>query len=470
METNEELIKAWIGEKNQEQHYQKVMNGGFSWVTWLLPDLHLATRKMYLEAFLYIFIVTVYSFVVALMNIPEKLVNILTFIIRVIMGFSFYPLYKRHILRKIKKYELQGLSYEEQLSIAKENGGDKITGKTIAVIILAIIEFVMLEFVITNGLGALSQLGKPNYDYNITENGDGSNIWSIDGCQLSYDSNEWKITQINGYTSLQYKNTMSYIAYNGKRNIDDGIESFDSIEYREYCRAAMKNKIEQDNLTFSDIEYNKINSELTETVVSFYRDEYNGKTYIYANDTIMVSFTTFYENSNLDFEKAAQEMLRTIKIEKENSTVEQNNDIETIISNENNSSTDKERVGNLQFSLPSGYEASEYNTESYSSYTNEKIWTNIYISTSPSTYYQSTEEFVKQYIYNLDSVNNFESENINGIKWIKYKIENTYNKEYYYITKFDDKYYLVEFVIIDEEYENEAIKHLETVKNSFKLK
>lgn len=469
METNEELIKAWIGEKNQENLYQKVMNGGFCWVTWILPDLHLATRKMYLEAFLYIFIVIVYSFVVALMNIPENLVDILTFIIRIIMGFSFYPLYKKHILRKIRKYEQQGLSYEEQLSIAQNNGGDKITGKTVAVIILTVIEAIVLYFVAANGLAIWSQLGKQNYDYNITQNDDGTSIWSIDGCQITYDTNEWKITEVNGITTLQYKDEISYVTYTGKRNNDEGIEVLDNSAFRDAFEAEIEKNFTENNLKISSTEYNKINNELYEIVVSFCRDDYNGKMYIYSNDTTIVPFTIIYENSNVDFEIAVQEMLRTIKIEDEDSVVEQNNDIETSISNKNNSISSKENVGKLKFSLPKGYQASEYNTDSYSSYNNEEIWTNIYISTSSSSYYESTEEFVKQYIYNLESVNDFESENINGIKWIKYEIQDTYTKEYYYITKYEDKYYLVEFVIIDEEYENDAIKHFETIKNSFEL-
>lgn len=469
METNEELIKAWIGEKNQEQHYQKVMNGGFSWTTWIIPDLHMVTRKMYLEVFIYIFIITAYSFIVTLMGVPENVINILTFIIRIIMGFSFYPLYKRHIFRKIRKYEQKGLSYEEQLSIAQKNGGDKITWKTIAVILFTIIEAIILYFAVANGLEIWSQLGKTNYDYNITEGVDGINVWSIDGSQISYDSSEWKITQMNGYTALQYKDSMGYVAYSGKRNNNDGIDSFDDIEGRNYFETEMKKTVEQDNLTFSDIEYNKINSELLEIVVSFYRDNSNGKIYMYANNTTMVSFILIYENSNYEFENKAQEILRTIKLEKENSVIESNNDIETSFTNQSNLNSTKGVIGDLSFSLVDKYKASEYNTESYLSYTNEEIWTNIYISTTPSDYYESTEEFVKQYVYNLKSVNDFESENINGVKWIKYEIQNTYNKEYYYITKYKDKYYLVEFVITDEEYKTDAIKHLEILKNSFEL-
>lgn len=469
METNEELIKAWIGEKNQEQHYQKVMNGGFNWTTWLIPDLHMATRKMYLEVFIYIFITIAYSFIVTLMGIPENVINLLNCIIRIIMGFSFYPLYKRHIFRKIRKYEQQGLSYEEQLSIAQKNGGDKITGKTIAVIVFSIIEAIILYFGVANGLEIWSQLGNPNYDYNITESEDGINVWSIDGNQISYDSNKWKITQMNGYTALQYKDSMGYVTYSGKKDSNDDIDSFDDIEVRNYFETEMKKTLKQDNLTFRDIEYNKINSELLEIEVSFSRDNSNGKICLYADDTVMVSFTLIYENSNYEFENEAQEILRTIKFENENSVIESNNDIEEEFSNQSNSNSSKGVIGDLSFVLPDRYKASEYNTESYLRYNNDEILTSINVSSTPSDYYESTEEFVEHNVFRIESVDDFESENINGIKWIKYEIKNTYGREYYYITKYKDKYYLVEFEIIDEEYENNAIKHLEILKNSFEL-
>lgn len=46
IEQNEELYRAWIGDKNQEKYYQKLKAGGFNWGAFFFRELQLLTRKM----------------------------------------------------------------------------------------------------------------------------------------------------------------------------------------------------------------------------------------------------------------------------------------------------------------------------------------------------------------------------------------------------------------------------------------
>ena len=135
-----ELVRAWIGPKNQELYLKKYYKGdlGFNLLAFLLPDIVFLTRKMWIESFIILVLDVILLFINGGIPYPVAI------LIRLILGFAYYPLYSASIRRKIKKNKLQGLSYEQQLDKARKTGGDKITASVIVAILLVGIVLILL--------------------------------------------------------------------------------------------------------------------------------------------------------------------------------------------------------------------------------------------------------------------------------------------------------------------------------------
>ena len=149
MDQNEELVRAWIGEKKQDQYYNRMKNGGFNLVAFFLSDLLMITRKMFLELIVLRLLVLLIFTVYAILNVQTELFTITSFVSSLIIGFTYYYIYRWSILRKIKKYQRRGLTYEEQLEIARKKGGDKIT---VGVILMFMIDVIWVILVILSVL------------------------------------------------------------------------------------------------------------------------------------------------------------------------------------------------------------------------------------------------------------------------------------------------------------------------------
>ena len=60
------------------------------------------------------------------------------------MGFSFYPIYRFHITKKVKKYE--NLPYEEQIKKAELFGGDKLDVATTIIMTIMILTYFFITY------------------------------------------------------------------------------------------------------------------------------------------------------------------------------------------------------------------------------------------------------------------------------------------------------------------------------------
>lgn len=174
------------------------------------------------------------------------------------LGFAFYPLYKRHILRKIEKYEKRGLSYEEQLGIAEKQGGDKVT---VAVIVIFLAEIV-LGLMLTNGIKIYIRATNDNninneysseydidnyYDFEINSNDEIEKTETLQKSEytLTYDTNSWESQYINLELGegLRYRDSNIYLA--GR---DNGKELSGEVGVQE-----LKNAIEEEPEMFDKI-------------------------------------------------------------------------------------------------------------------------------------------------------------------------------------------------------------------------
>lgn len=143
MDQNEELFRAWIGEKKQDEYYHKMKNGGFNWVAFILSDLLLLSRKMFLEATILVVLLFLVNTVYGILGVPDIVYNITSLAMALTIGYTYYYMYRWSIARKIRKYQQQGLTYEKQLEIARKRGGDKVT---VAVILMVIAEVALYAF------------------------------------------------------------------------------------------------------------------------------------------------------------------------------------------------------------------------------------------------------------------------------------------------------------------------------------
>lgn len=272
MDQNEELYRAWIGDRNQDDYYRKMKNGGFNWWAFFFRELYLLSRKMFIESV----ILTVGSYILfmilGMINVPDIGYNILAFVIALTTGFLYYPLYKWNIKRKIEKYKKKGLSYEEQLEIAKKYGGDKAT---VAVIVMVFIEFIIVSELtlaprmIANILNSektdtfensksmnntknSDSYFNDSYDYEDSSSNYYSNEsnhlnqkWNLDSFALDYDSSDWQEGTYQGKRVLKYKNKENYLVYTGTETEVNKAKKVKSEENREQIEKEVESQLEK---------------------------------------------------------------------------------------------------------------------------------------------------------------------------------------------------------------------------------
>lgn len=241
MEEKEELIQAWIG-KNSEKIYAKMEKKfSFSWLAFFLADLYMLTRKMFVETIIYEIVAVILSAMIAVTINNDIIACLVVVIIRIGWGYAFYPLYKKSILRKIKKNEDKGLSYDEQLEIARKQGGDKVTVAVIVALIICVIVYMFSESVIMTAIKLYTNTIN-NTDYIDTANTSNTeSTYSIltnqqktieyEDFVFKYDSSRWTESskEISGIDkNLEYKNKSGYITFSKSEPLDLDISEFET--------------------------------------------------------------------------------------------------------------------------------------------------------------------------------------------------------------------------------------------------
>lgn len=360
---NEEIYRAWIGTKNQDEYIKKMRTGGFNWVAFFLSDLLLITRKMFVESVALICIVFLVSTVMGIIGVPDIAYNIVGIMLSVGVGLSYYHLYRWNIKRKIEKYKRKGLSYEEQLEVARKQGGDKVT---VAVLLVLLFDLV-LAGLLTLGMSATLNLiydannsvsnntsyessyrkeyndtnNKENdnsYDYNYSNNNNdylnndnnqstysnntnsaNKKTWNLDSFSLTYNANDWKETTQENYKVLKYKNTECCIAYIGSEKNDIGLSGVKNKSFQDSFEQKVKQQLEaaDKNLNYSYWEDLDDNVCLCKVECSYHDEDYSNYGYItyyyYFSNTKMYCLMTTEPQSDTSFMTDSREVIETIK-------------------------------------------------------------------------------------------------------------------------------------------------------------
>ena len=72
---NEELYRAWVGTKNQDKYIERMKKVGFNFSAFLIWDLMLIFRKMFLEVIVTVLIYFAMVIILSLLNISENICN-----------------------------------------------------------------------------------------------------------------------------------------------------------------------------------------------------------------------------------------------------------------------------------------------------------------------------------------------------------------------------------------------------------
>ena len=194
LNTEEKLVRAWIGENSQDHYINKFKTGGFSFLAFLFPDAMLLGRKMWIEGI----VIIVADLLVLYFNHFKPFPPFT--VVKLMIGAAYYSIYESSIERKIKRYKKQGLSYEEQLEKAKKNGGDILPFVIILLIIMLVVNFVVRfeEMEESENYNTIDDRYRVEIFEDKEDEGETNyiNEFKMDGCTLGYDPEEWRETEI----------------------------------------------------------------------------------------------------------------------------------------------------------------------------------------------------------------------------------------------------------------------------------
>lgn len=113
---------------------------------------------------------------------------------------------------------------------------------------------------------------------------------------------------------------------------------------------------------------------------------------------------------------------------------------------------DNNKIGELSYEAPSGYELSKYSSESYKSYSSDKDYCNFSIQTRETYSYKTEEEYLNNTVYASigDKVSEVQTKTINNRDWKLITVENDIIITYHYAILFKDKIYEAEYYVRKE--------------------
>ena len=155
---NMQFVKAWMGKIYEKAHSKK-----FNIFAALFNGAYLYYRKMYTAGTIILalqLIITI-AFLLTKSTIIAIADLVFYFVLFLLMGFGFYPLYRSFVKGKLNKYKGQTQDNNQLVGIANQKGGTSIGGLIIYIIILAVTSAVL-------GTEELNQLKPKNNNVNNT--------------------------------------------------------------------------------------------------------------------------------------------------------------------------------------------------------------------------------------------------------------------------------------------------------------
>ena len=206
--TEDKVIHILIGEN--KKIYNKTMNtGGFNWTAFFFGGFYFLSRKVYLIGILLMVFELILDFIVPIWP--------LSILYRILTGFIFYPIYKKHILEKVKKYNELGYSYDEKIEKAQKEGGQLPVGILITIVILSGIFIFGLVFMVSIYQNAVNIVN--NKESFLTEN----KQYQLEDLKYTIPDDYMLIFDSDKYTWDDCHKTKSY--KKGERSVNVSVEN-----------------------------------------------------------------------------------------------------------------------------------------------------------------------------------------------------------------------------------------------------
>ena len=144
---NEGMIRAYIGPKADKMYDKTVRGRGINIFAIIFTYFYMIYRKMYLQAIgAYVLVTIVVSVIPDILPLSNMMTTWFNGICTFLPGFFFYPLYRRHVRKKIDqiKKTTPGLNYNKLVAVSEVEGGTNILVTSIFAIIYLVFMISMI--------------------------------------------------------------------------------------------------------------------------------------------------------------------------------------------------------------------------------------------------------------------------------------------------------------------------------------
>ena len=153
---NEGMIRAYIGPKADKMYDKTVRGRGINIFAIIFTYFYMIYRKMYLQAIgAYVIVTILVSVIPDVLSFNNVMTSWFNGICTFLPGFFFYPLYRRHVKKKIEhiKSGVPGLNYNKLVAVSEVEGGTNIMVTAIFVIIYLVFMISMIAGMLGYKLG-----------------------------------------------------------------------------------------------------------------------------------------------------------------------------------------------------------------------------------------------------------------------------------------------------------------------------
>ena len=273
-DNDDSFRKTWMGKL-----YSKAQKRKFSIPAFFFGGLYFLFRKLYLIGIIILLItitlptlaiVPMFSekFDIAALLSSSSILSIVSLLLNILYGFLFYPLYKKHVENKLKKYKNEAQNPSQLIDIASHKGGTSILAVIVSWLGLGLLSGIMFSLLLAPIMNFKPQL--PNNNSNnlinneVTEEPNASyelfnfyNDYSIE-----YNSSKWFLNSadnslVNGNYKLSYIQSLENLSSVGyDLTTENGRSSFFTFLYNQFSAQIDSNT----NLELGSSNFSKVNN------------------------------------------------------------------------------------------------------------------------------------------------------------------------------------------------------------------
>lgn len=235
---NDQFARNWMGTL-----YEKAYSKKFNWCAALFGPAYLLFRKMYLTGALTAISMLIVSLLISLLTVKTPALGVVLCIVIVTayilgFGFSFYPLYKSFVNKKLATLKNATTDNNQLLSIATQKGGTSVLALVLYFVIYPILSGILITILIgAIGISIFNSAMSSISDMNINLD-DTNSVFEQTQTQnslfnfyedysISYNSNNWFLDENNktltfGNYVLAYKAQYNSSTFNADMSTSDG--------------------------------------------------------------------------------------------------------------------------------------------------------------------------------------------------------------------------------------------------------